>query len=180
MKNLTAAMSPLVLAFAASGAFAQELHHGYTCCNLHYDKDWISDANWGNLPMIPAGAPIKVISYGSNRAAVEIDGKPMRLGHDYGRSEEPLDKWVGKIVSKSNPRAKIDRYPDKVRAAIRNGRVVPGMTREQAIIAIGYPPTHKTRSTDERVWNVWGSRAGRYEVHWTPKGTVERIVGTQP
>jgi hypothetical protein len=27
---------------------------------------------------------------------------------------------------------------------------------------------------------VWGSRAGRYEVHWTPKGTVERIVGTQP
>jgi hypothetical protein len=49
------------------------LYQGYTCCNLHYDRDWISDANWGNLPKIPPGTPIKVTSYGSNRAAVEID-----------------------------------------------------------------------------------------------------------
>jgi hypothetical protein len=189
MKGTATAASLLVFVLGASGAFAQEsgpqgasrgIFQGYTCCNLHYDRDWISDANWGNLPKIAPGTPIKVTSYGFNRAAVEIDGKPMRLGHDYGRNEESLEKWVSKIVVKTSPKAKIERAPEKIRAAIRDGRVVPGMTRDQAIMSIGYPPTHRTRSTDEPVWHVWGSRAGRYEIHWTPKGTVEKIVGQQP
>jgi hypothetical protein len=176
MKKLTAALAAL----ASSTAFAQELYQGYTCCNLRYEKDWISDANWGNLPMIPAGTPIKVTSYGFNRAAVDIDGKPMRLGHDYGRSQEPIEKWVGKVVSRTNPKAKIDRYPEKIRAAIKAGKVVPGMTREQAIISVGYPPAHRTRSVDDPVWNMWASRAGRYELHWSGKGTLEKIVGNPP
>jgi hypothetical protein len=175
MKRIALALLTAGFAFAAS---AQELFAGYTCCNLHYDKDWISDANWSTLPMIPAGSKIKVLSYGSNRAAVEIDGRPMRLGHDYGRSEESLEKFVSKIVVKSNPAAKIDRYPDKVRTAIRESKVLPGMTREQVIISVGYPPTHKTPSLDAPVWNLWASRAGRYEVHWN-KGTVEKVVGLQ-
>jgi hypothetical protein len=188
MNNIARIAAVFALA-ASAGAYAQEpgpqgasrgLYQGYTCCNLHYDRDWISDANWGNLPKIPPGTPIKVTSYGSNRAAVEIDGKPMRLGHDYGRNEESLEKWVSKIVAKTSPKPKIERAPEKIRTAIRDGRVVPGMTREQAIMSIGYPPTHRTRSTDEPVWQVWGSRAGRYEIHWNKKGTVEKVVGQQP
>ena len=167
-----------VLALAALPAAAQDKPEGFTCCNFHYDKDWISDANWGNLPMIPAGAKIRVLDYSAwnHRAAVEIVGKPMRIGHDYGRAEEPLEAFVAKLVVKSNPQAKVDRAPAKVKAAIKAGHVVPGMTKEQVLIAVGYPPTHRTRSTDEGVWHYWASRAGRYEVHF--KGnTVEKVVG---
>ncbi|MGZ5033510.1 MAG: hypothetical protein ACXWAC_09970 [Usitatibacter sp.] len=174
MKRIALALLTAGLAFAAS---AQELFEGYTCCNLHYEKDWISDANWGTFAMIPAGAKIKVVSYGFNRAAVEIDGKPMRIGHDYGRNEESLEKYIGKIVVKTNPKAKLDRYPDKMRAAIREGKVLPGMTREQVIMSVGYPPTHRTPSLESSVWNLWASRAGRYEVHWNSKGTVDKVVG---
>jgi hypothetical protein len=42
-------------------AVAPALPTGYTCCNLHYENDWISDANWSSMPMIPAGASIKVL-----------------------------------------------------------------------------------------------------------------------
>lgn len=166
----------LALTFAA-GAGAQELYKGYTCCNLHYDKDWISDANWGQLPMIPAGTPIKVVSYGSNRAAVEIDGKPFRIGQDYGRNEESLETYIAKLIVKSSPKAKIAAYPQKVRAAVKDGRILPGMNREQVIVAVGYPPTHKTPLLKSSVWHLWQSRAGRYEVHWTSKGTVDKVVG---
>jgi hypothetical protein len=177
MKTKIAALAAGLLIAGAAGA--QELLSGYTCCNLHYDKDWISDANWGNLPMIPAGTPIKVVSYSAwnHRAAVEIDGRPYRIGHDYGRAEEPLEKYVSKLVVKASPKAKIQGWPEKVRSAVRDSRVLPGMTREQVIVSVGYPPTHKTRSTDERVWNLWQSRAGRYEVHFTDKGTVDKVVG---
>ena len=78
---------------------------------------------------------------------------------------------------KANPKAKLDRYPDKVRGAIRQGKVLPGMTREQVIMSVGYPPTHKTPSLQSSVWSHWTSRAGRYEVHWNSKGTVDKVVG---
>ncbi len=43
---------------------------GYACCVLHYSRDWINDGNYAELPMIPAGTPVEVLSYGSNRAYV--------------------------------------------------------------------------------------------------------------
>ncbi len=170
------AIAGLVLC-AAPLAGAQELIQGYTCCNLHYDKDWISDANWLHAPMIPAGARIKVLSYDSSkRATVEIDGKTLRIGQDYGK-DEPLEQFISKLVVKTPPKAKIDRYPEPVRAAIHAGKVIPGMTREQVIIAVSYPPTHRTPTLDSPVWHHWQSRAGRFEIRWDEHGKVREVVG---
>jgi hypothetical protein len=174
--GFAAALAAVGIGLAAHG---QELLEGYTCCNLHYDKDWISDANWRQLPLIPAGSKIKITSYGwNNRANAQIDGREMRIGHDYGRNEEKLEQYVAKLVVKKDPRAAIARYPAKIRDAIKDGTVIPGMTREQVIISIGYPPTHRTPRLDAPVWNLWASRAGRYEVHFSGKGVVDKIVGT--
>ena len=51
------------------------------------------------------------------------------------------------------------------------------MTREQVLIAVGYPPTHRTFTLDSSVWHLWASRHGRYEVHFNSEGTVEKLVG---
>ena len=179
MKKTLRLAAAAALSLAAQAVFAQPLPEGYTCCNFHYDRDWISDANWTHAAMIAAGAKIKVVSYGSNVANVEIDGKPMRIGHDYGRREESLQQFIQKLVVKNDPKARIAKYPDRIRAAIKEGKVVPGMTREQVIIAVGYPPTHRTPSLESSVWNLWGSRTGRYEVHFNGKGAVEKLVGNQ-
>jgi hypothetical protein len=150
---------------------------GYTCCNLHYDYDRISDANWRNLPMIPAGAKIRVVEYGVNRATVEIDGKPIKIAHDYGRDRESVETYVRKLIVLQDPKALIATYPIEVRDAIFRGIVIQGMTREQVIIAAGFPPTHRTFTLEANVWHLWGSRNGRYEVHFNEEGTVERVVG---
>jgi hypothetical protein len=172
-------MLAVIAACLAQAAIAQNatLPSGYTCCNLHYDGDKISDANWTHAAMIPAGAPIRVISYGSNEAAVEIDGKPMRLLQEYGRKQEPLEQFVSKWVVKTSPRGKIEKWPEPVRAAVSAGKVATGMTREQVIVAVGYPPTHKTASLEAPLWTHWQSRAGRFEVVWAPDGTVAAING---
>src|SRR3984885_13150272 len=87
---------------------------GFACCVLHYSRDWINDGNYAELPMIPVGTPIEVLSYGSNRAYIKVDGKPMRLGHDYGRDQESLEVWVGKIVVNEDPRPRIATYAPPV------------------------------------------------------------------
>jgi len=167
------------LALSLSGAACATLPDSYTCCNLHYDYDRISDANWRNLPMIPAGAKIRVVEYGLNRATVEIDGKPIRIAHEYGRDRESVESYVAKLVVQDDPKARIAACSPEVQRAIFDGVVVRGMTREQVLLAVGYPPTHRTFTLESNVWHLWASRAGRYEVHFNSDGTVERLVGAR-
>lgn len=150
---------------------------GFACCNLHYDGDWINDGNYAELPMIPAGTPIEVLSYGRHRAYVKVDGKPMRLGHDYGRDQESLETWVGKIVVNNDPRPRIGAYPPAIREAIHEGKVTLGMTREQAIVSVGYPLTNENASLDAAVWRIWRSRRGEYQLNFRPDGRLASVSG---
>jgi hypothetical protein len=148
---------------------------GFACCTLHYEGDWISDGNYAILPSIPAGTPITVLRYGRHKAYAEINGHPMRLGHDYGREQESLDQWVHKIVVDVDPAAKISGYAPDVQAAIRLGRVMTGMTREQAVIAVGYPLTSETSTLDSPIWRHWVSSFEEYQLLWGSDGLIREI-----
>jgi hypothetical protein len=152
---------------------------GFACCNLHYEKDWINDGNYAELPMIAAGTPIEVISYGRHRAYVKVDGKPMRLGHDYGRDQETLEQWVDKIVVSEDPRPRIESYPQNVREAIQAGKLLIGMTREQAIVSIGYPLTDENGPLDGPLWKMWRSTHGEYDLNFRPDGHLESVSGEE-
>ena len=152
------------------------LREGYTCCNLHYENDWISDSNYGSLPFIPAGTPVKLKSYGRYRAYVDIDGKAMRFGQDYGRAQETLEQFVEKLIVKEDPKAKIAKYPAPIREAIRLGQIVTGMTKEQTLIAVGYPQRDETVSLDAPVWNYWASSFAPYRVVWGKDGRIKEIA----
>jgi len=150
---------------------------GFACCNLHFDKDWINDGNYAKFPLIPAGTPIEVQSYGKNRAFVKVEGKQMLLGHDYGRDQETLDQWVNKIVVSDDPRARIANYPQAVQEAIRAGKLTLGMTREQAIVAVGYPMTSENGPLESSTWKMWRSTHGEYDLNFGPDGGITSITG---
>lgn len=149
---------------------------GYACCNLHYEGDWISDSNLAQLPFIAAGTPIKVRKIDGYRAYVEVDGKPMRLGHDYGRAQETTEQWVAKIVVLDDPKAKIAKYSPAAREAIKAGKLMKGMTREQVVIAVGHPQTNENPNLDGPYWRYWWSSFGPYYVYWSA-GKVSKIDG---
>jgi len=52
---------------------------GYACCNLHYQRDKISDANWQELPFFAAGTPVTVTGLEYDRAYVRIAGSEMYI-----------------------------------------------------------------------------------------------------
>lgn len=161
----------------AAGGVPTFPRQGYICCNARYDGDSISDTNYAELPFISAGTPVTVLGYGKNRANVDVDGKPMKLSHDDGRKEESLDVWVNKIIIDNDPRPQIAAYPATVQAAIRSGKVTLGMTREQALAAVGYPPTNANMSLDEPVWRMWNSRRGEYQLNFGADGRITTITG---
>lgn len=153
------------------------LGKGFTCCNLHYQGDWISDQNWTGFPFLPAGLPASVVSYGRNMANIEIDGRAMRLGHDYGRAQEPLERFVAKGIVKDDPRARLAGFPPAVREAIRQGKVSVGMTKEQVIMSLGHPQTDNTAHLEQRIWYYWVNSFLAYQVVWGADERVEAIAG---
>lgn len=152
------------------------IRNGYACCNLHYSGDWISDSNLAQLPFIAAGTPISVKKIDGYRAYVEIDGKPMRLGHDYGRAEETTEQWVSKIVVLDDPKPKIAKFSPAIRNAIAKGQLLKGMTKEQVIMSVGHPQTNENPKLDGPYWRYWWSSFGPYYVYWA-KGSVSKIEG---
>jgi hypothetical protein len=153
---------------------------GFACCNLHYEGDWISDGNYSGLAMLPVGTPIKVISLGRNKASAEINGKKMRFGHDYGRDQESLEQWLRKIVVEEDPGSHIASYPADIQAAIKEGRVMVGMTREQVVTSIGYPLTSETPSLESPLWRHWVTSFEEYQLSWGADGRVKEVIADAP
>ncbi len=184
MSALKSVLTGLTLAALAAGCNQQNVKpsedpgmlSGYTCCNLRYNKDWINDVNYGQLPMIPAGTPIKVTGYGNYRASVEIDGKPFRLGLDYGRTMETTEQWVAKQIVAEDPKAALAGYPNAVRQAIERGQVMIGMTKAQVIMSLGHPLTSENPRLDAPLWRYWWSSFGEYQVYWNGD-RVSKVTG---
>ncbi len=153
-----------------------ELPQGFTCCNFHYEGDWINDANYTTLPMIPAGTPAKITGYGRHRVYVEIGGKKMRLGLDYGREQQTLQAWASKMIVADDPKSKLATYPANIRTAIQQGKVAPGMTKEQVIMSVGYPLASENPTLDAPMWRMWVSSFGEYQLLWDANGRVKEVV----
>jgi hypothetical protein len=153
-------------------ASAQEL---YLCCNMHTESDWLSDGNFLVGRLLPAGAPVRILSETRGVANLEVGNQRFRLGHEYGVQQESYETFRDKYLVANDPRAVIDSYAPQIRDAIRMGRIVRGMTRAQVIAAIGYPPAHGTASLEAPEWTYWHSRFVRYGVLFDATGRVRDV-----
>ncbi|MEO8524288.1 MAG: hypothetical protein ABI460_06185 [Caldimonas sp.] len=163
---------------APSAAAAAQMAQAttFTCCNLRYDDDWIGDAAYSSLPFVPAGSKVRFVDWGRNRANVLIEGRKMSIG-----VEEPKlttrEQYFKNVVVNENPAAKIDTWPADVQAAVRAGKVMAGMTREQVIVSLGYPRADATPSLDAPAWTYWGDDDAPYSLVWGDDGRVRSIEG---
>jgi hypothetical protein len=153
----------------------EPLFAGFTCCNLHVSGDWVSDLNYSNDTLIPAGSPIKIVDYGRWRVFTEIEGKKIRLGLDYGRKAETLAQFARKLTVDKDLRFRLASFPSIVQDAIRAGKIMPGMTKEQVVIAVGFPARHETPSVDAADWKLWHSSRVQYTVHFDERGRVKDV-----
>lgn len=167
----------VVSAPTAAARLAATADLRYTCCNFHHDSDaWISDANWIDQPFVPAGTPLRVYEVGGDRAKAMVDGKLMWLGLDYGRKQQTMQQLIGKLTTADDPKARFGAWPADIQAAVRAGKLVTGMTKEQATVAIGYPRTDLTSSLDLPRWRYRTQRDLEFVLVWDAE---QRLVAVE-
>ena len=152
---------------------------GFLCCNMLSDGSWISDINYfdSRKQLLPAGTPVKVTGPGRWRLLVEIGGKKQAIGNDYSRTVN-MEEFQRRYVLAEDPSTRLAAYPAVVRDAIRARKVMRGMTREQVLMALGYPVASYTANLDAPLWRYWFDRSSEYQVFWGEDGRVDRIFGS--
>jgi hypothetical protein len=58
---------------------------------------------------------------------------------------------------------------------IKTGKAMVGMTKQGVMVALGYPATSKTPSTDLNTWVYWKTRLNTLTVNFSPDGLVESV-----
>lgn len=148
-----------------------------TCCNMHYETDEITDANYFVGTMLPLGTPVQVQAMGSDSITLLAAGHQLTLYHRYGKEQEPLQTYLDKLLVTQDPKQRLASFPRSAQQAIREGRVERGMTREQVLMSLGYPPTHRTSSTTANEWTYWYNRWVTYKVQFDDHGVVSNVIG---
>jgi hypothetical protein len=157
----------------------------FTCCNLHYENGEISDANYWVGKLLPAGTPVRIDGMTDDGVMLSAGDVKLELTHEYGAKEESRDQYLAKILVASDPKPRIAAYPKGVRRAIEKAKVERGMTREEVLVSLGYPPTSLMPSLDAKEWKYWYNpdvqpwynQWATYKVVFDDAGKVADVVG---
>lgn len=149
----------------------------FTCCNIHHESDQINDANYFVGSLVPLGSPVAVQKVGGNAVTFLAGGTQLTLEQRYGNKQESFQQYLDKTLVSEDPRQRLASYPQAVQAVIREGRVERGMTREQVLLSLGYPPAHRTASLNDPEWLYWYNRWVTYKVQFGPDGRVANVIG---
>src|SRR5262245_47140059 len=160
----TLVLTGLIAAAACRGPVVQSPLTGqtrYLCCNLRYEKPVITDNPYQVGTLIPAGTRVEILEVRTDSVKFRAEGHPdITIVEKYGRKELPFDQFVSRTFVDSDPRARLRRTTPRVsgkrrgQAAptssplelVQQGIAQPGMTREEVIMALGYPPANRTPS----------------------------------
>ena len=175
----TQSLLALVLATALPGlaAAAETKYDGFLCCNMRSDGSWISDSNYAEngKRVIPAGTPVRVTGYGRYRVNLLIDGQKQSIGNDYSR-DLGNEAFAQRYVIAQDPKLKLAAYPPKIREAIGSSRITKGMTREQTLMALGYPISSENPNLDAKLWRYWLTSFGEFQVSFDDAGKIEKVT----
>lgn len=170
----------LLVGCATPSAESVDLGQGYLCCNMRTDGSWISDINYmeSGKKVISFGTPVKFVGFGRYRVNLEIDGKRQSIGNDYSR-DLTMEAFAKRYIVKEDPRTKVAVAPAKIRKAIESARVTRGMTREQALIALGYPISSENPNLDTPSWKYWLWSFSPFGVHFGSDNRVSKVTGDE-
>ena len=148
----------------------------YLCCNLHYDKPEITDMNFLRGKVIPFGTRVQIRAVDADRVEFETPGlPPIRLVLKQGVGALTMEQYLDRIFLVDDPYARLTKLAgdgkaaaevDRLRRLMEEGDVTVGMTRDQVLTAIGYPPANRTPRLDAAMWTYWVDPKDTFEVYF--------------
>ena len=128
----------------------------YTRYTFFYERNAFRSTNYRRGTPVPINTKVKLLSMGAEEYLISVKGETITVKNNYKHSGCSVEEFASKMLSEEP--TDIDALGKGLAADIKYGSLRLGMTKEQAIMARGYPPVHETASIEMDRWVYWSSR----------------------
>jgi hypothetical protein len=149
----------------------------FLCCTMRFNPAfeaadsnyarYVYDGGYVSGPVLRAGTRVKVVAVGSRGLAFQAEGSPTTyaLTFAYGKNQMSPSQYFKNILRTTDPMSSLGEVPIAIETGINEGRLAAGMTKDQALLARGYPPAHQTPRLEGAEW-----------IYYDTPGFVDRVV----
>ena len=137
----------------------------YLCCNMRFNAEHdASDANYAYPEVqgytLYAGTRVHVVGVRWNDITLRPEGRNDTFNIDFRFGTQRMNgrQYFHKILVTTDPRSALADAPPAIAEAVRQGQLIPGMSKEQALLARGYPPFHHTAGIESDEWTYYQNR----------------------
>lgn len=136
----------------------------YAKVGFWFEKNKNYATNYAKGVFVAAGTKVQVVSHDSDEITVTIpslDNAKVTIENVEKYTQENIDGLFARTFSAT---------PVKIGGShaesIKNGVVTVGMTKNEVIMARGYPPKHETPTLKMDEWHYWKHRFGRTFIYF--------------
>lgn len=124
---------------------------------LMFEKDAWDATNYWRGVLLPINTQVKLESIGGSYMVISWEGYRVKINNNQ-YTKIGMPDLAKRMLSRTP--VPIEKFGKDMAGKIASGSLVLGMTREQIIMARGYPPAHKTPTihADNGNWIYWTSR----------------------
>jgi len=133
-------------------------HDYFTRFSFDQEDGKYVTTNYARGSLIPINTSVKLLSMSGDKMVIK------RLDNGAEIKVENVKKYTLKTISEfarlmlAAEKTPVEKLAPVLTNAILNGEMRKGMTKEQVLMARGYPPAHETPSVDSDRWVYWSSR----------------------
>jgi len=146
----------------------------YAAHSFFHQKGRHLTTNYRTGTLVPVNTKVRIIS--SSRKSIRIEraegGQVIEIVNVANYSGEDIHGIFDRMFSPAP--IDLSRLSDGERDLILAGKAGVGMRRKAVIMALGYPPSHKTPSLQDKEWRYWQDRFRTFFVEFG-NGKVVRI-----
>ncbi len=150
----------------------------YTLVNLHPDirRSRLYAINYQGGDLIPLCTEVTLLKASKNVLKFEVISTGQRYTYrNHKAAVEPLAAHLSNFFGRKCNTSKVERLSSIDQKGIREGVAYEGMSRNGIILAMGYPPRHKTPDLMASRWVYWKDRRRLIVVKFGEDGLVNRI-----
>ncbi len=182
----TTPIAPAPSSFAVTNVFEQQMpsvspafvapvvgQNYFTRFTFHEEDNKHPSTNYARGALVPINTPVRILALHKDEILIKrVDtGEEIKIENVEKYSRKSLTELARLMFSAD--KTPLDTLPVEVAAAIRNGEMRKGMTKEQVIMARGYPPGHETPSSESDRWVYWSSRFVKHTLVFSNGRLVE-------
>ena len=132
----------------------------YTQYNMFYEDPMnISAINYQKGNIIPLGTEVKILEARGEYIKFKIAGQETVYNINFPKERMmiPLEDYIKHLFGAKNEDDLSKDVKPVVFEKIKRGIVEDGMTRNEVLMAYGYPVAHRTPSLKEDTWIYWSA-----------------------